>query len=84
MKNFAFYPTEMKGSVFSVAITNGRVWLDGLNSTCPLEALIRFVSKDLPQLNVSSLLVVTKSDNGSVRTNFYDINGPATFGKPFL
>lgn len=29
---------EMEGSVLSVAIMNGRVWLEGLNSSHPLEA----------------------------------------------
>lgn len=44
---------------------------------------MRFVSKDFPQVNVSSLLVLTKSVNRSVRTNPYDLNCPATFAKTF-
>lgn len=82
--NFAFYLTEMEGSVLSVAIIDGREWLEGPNSSRPLEARIRFVSKDLPQVNVSSPLALTKTDNRSVRTNPCDLNHTATFGKTFL
>lgn len=84
MDNFAFYLTEIDGSVLSVAIIDGREWLEGPNSSRPLEARIRFVSKDLPQVNVSSPLALTKTDNRSVRTNPCDLNHPATFGKAFL
>lgn len=44
---------------------------------------MRFVSKDFPQVNVSSPLVLTKSVNRSVRTNPYELNRPATFAKTF-
>lgn len=55
-----------------MVITDGRTWLEEPNSQCPRAARIRFVSSDLAQENVSSLLVCTKSVNRSVRTNHYD------------
>lgn len=67
---------EMEGSVLSVAIIDGRVWLEGLNSLRPLETQIRFVSKDFSQMNVSSPLALTESVNRSIRTNSYKTKKP--------
>lgn len=46
--------SEMEGSVLSVAIIDGREWLEGLNSSRPLETQIRFVSKDLPECQLTT------------------------------
>ena len=76
MENFAFYLTKAKGSDRSV-------WLEGVNSPRPLEAQIRFVSKDLPQVNVSTLLLLVKSFIWLVR-RVIRVRTKATSGKAFL